>query len=420
VSDEWGPQEFDDEALDVHDKAWLIAKEQADENLKAEKWLRAQRHARRALDQEELEHDLAAGAFAAEYLDARDLHELPTPDPLIDGVINRHTFGLLIGRDHTWKTFVGIDWAACLATGRPWQGRAVDRVKGLYVVGEGVYGIQARVDAWERAWRTPIERGWLTLRRSAINLFRGGAPLDELLDRVHTGGYGFVVLDTLRRVSGGADGNSSDMGVVVDNIDRIKRATLDGSVFAIAHTDKGDHDTRGFSGIEDDADTVWHAKREDNRLELTNTKMKDGPDGRVFLLRAVPHYDSLILEGGTHAPADDLEKSDQTILDALHDIAPGTATRAELGRITSLNTSTLYRAVGRLLRAGQITDVGVGKVIVLAANSHPLVGIDGNAQEPADLHVSHPSHDFPPPIPTLSHLPPGSLDPGRVRREEKR
>ena len=60
----------------------------------------------------------------------------------------------------------------------------------------------------------------------------------------------------------------------------------DGTVLAVAHTDKGDHDTRGYSGIEDDADVVWAPNASDMFLTLELTKMKDGPDGRTVHLEA--------------------------------------------------------------------------------------------------------------------------------------
>src|SRR5271166_6366919 len=39
------------------------------------------------------------------------LDELPAPEPLIEGVLSRHAYGIICGRDATFKTFIALDWA---------------------------------------------------------------------------------------------------------------------------------------------------------------------------------------------------------------------------------------------------------------------------------------------------------------------
>lgn len=225
--------------------------------------------------------------YDSEYLDVEELERMPVPSPLISRTLSRGTYALLRGRDGSFKSFVALDWAACIASGHPWQGRPVEKGRVLYVAAEGAYGIKDRVRAWERHNSYRVPGGQFTLRVSTVNLFAGGPALEDLVTRVREGGYALVVLDTLRRVSGGADGNGSDMGVVVDAIDRIRHATSDGSVLVVSHTDKGDNDTRGYSGIEDDADAVWHVKRDDGMtFTVRCAKFKDGPDGEVINLAA--------------------------------------------------------------------------------------------------------------------------------------
>ena len=137
-----------------------------------------------------------------------------------------------------------------------------------------------------------------TVRTAALNLHQPGPAFDHLVGHVAGGGYGLVVVDTLRRVSGAADGNSSEMGLVVDSLDAIKRATDRGTVLTVAHTDKGDHDTRGFSGVEDDADVVWAARRDDMLLTLNSPSSRTVPTAAPSLskppLRAA-HSPSLAL-----------------------------------------------------------------------------------------------------------------------------
>ncbi len=293
-----------------------------------------------------------------EYLTFTQLVDLPTPDPMIDGILTRHAVAILRGRDASFKTFVALDWALCVATGREWLGRAVEPGRVLYVAGEGAYGLRERGTAWQQAWRTTIGSDFV-VRKSAVNLYRGGAPLEHLLQLVEAYGFSLVVVDTLRRASGGADGNSSDMGTVVDNIDRIRRATAGGSVLVVAHTDKGDNDTRGYSGIEDDSDIVWHAKRgESLDLVLSNTKMKDGPESYDIPLMMKQCGGSLVVEGTSPLALTDLSGFAFKVHAALYEYEHIGVTGSMLAEAIGHNKGSVHRALNRLVGDGYVTKNG--------------------------------------------------------------
>jgi hypothetical protein len=333
--------------------------------------------------------------YAAEYLTRDELDTLPAPEPLIEGVLTRHAYGILRGRDDSFKSFVALDWGLSLAVGRTWQGHPAQTVRVLYIAGEGAYGLAARVAAWEQAWDTKVPADMLTIRRTALSMFKPGSAFDHLLDVVQQGGYGLVIIDTLRRVAGSADGNSSEMGAVVDNIDRLKQATDNGSVLVVAHTDKGDNDSRGYSGIEDDADVVWHAKRDDMNLHLENTKMKDGPGGKIHNLHASVVGPSLVLEqaGVTTAVA---TESQIKLLDTLREVFPDGAHSGQLLKASGLSESTFHRVRAELVMAGHITNTGPKTrpfyELVRISHSHGLP----TPKTPSDLHDSHDSHTLPP------------------------
>lgn len=393
------------------------------------KKMRARRDARLILD---AETNPEPADLDAEYLDAAELDSLPTPVPLIAGVLDRHSYAILRGRDGTYKTFAALDWSLSLATGRCWQGRHTERVPVLYLAGEGAYGLAARVSAWTEAHRAAIEPGWFTVRKSMVNLYTGGPALEHLVEKITGGRYGLVVVDTLRRASGSADGNGSDMGVVVDNVERIKRATDDGSVLVIAHTDKGDNDSRGFSGIEDDADIVWHAKREQDsdRLDLRCTKYKDGPDGGRVALVARTVGDSLVLDSALTIAPDDMYDTDREVLETLADLhrsGERDATTKELESLLGRAHSTVHKALQRLLSSEQITrrrDRG-GYVFQLSSSSGPTAvtfPLESHGKvTPAELSESHPaehestpSHGEVTPKVTSSHTDPPVYRPGGV------
>lgn len=311
---------------------------------------RTRRYVKRTLDAEESGH---ATDLAAMVLDRDALDELPAPEPLIPGVLERHAYALLAGRDGTYKTFIALDWCLCLATGTPWHGRPVERVKVLYMAGEGAYGLADRVAAWEAHHGVTVEPEWFRVLPTGVDL-HGAADLPQLLAMAAE--YGLIVLDTLRRVSGRADGNGSEMGAVVDNIDALRRATDSGTVLALAHTQKNDEDARGFSGIEDDADIVWHVKRDPSSdlVTLANRKMKNGPDGEAvsFITRSV--QGSLVMQGAGLADLDvGPTGADRALLDALQGVfgMTGGASVTDLLEVLDMSKATLYRARDRLIRA---------------------------------------------------------------------
>lgn len=344
------------------------------------------------------------GDLDAAYLTRSQLATLPDPEPLIANVLPRHSYAILRGRDHSFKSFVAIDWACCLATGKPWQQHDVPGpVRVLYIAGEGAHGLRARIDSWEWGWQTKVPDDMLTVRHAALNMHQPGPAFDHLLDHVAAGAYGLVIVDTLRRVSGAADGNGSEMGAVVDNLDRIKQATDRGTVLAVAHTDKGDHDTRGYSGIEDDADVVWAAKRDEMTLTLSLTKMKDGPDGHQITLEAQKGLTSLVLaEGGTARPQINVA-SEAKILDTLRDMFPDGAASGVLMRATELPESTYHRSKKSLQEKGAILNIGTPtrphfQLPAITLDSQPLPETDttsDQANSHDSHHLPHDSHQTP-------------------------
>jgi hypothetical protein len=328
--------------------------------------------------------------FSDLFLERDELDELPTPEPLIERVLPRHAYGILRGRDQSFKSFVALDWALCLATGKPWQGHAAEPVRVLYIAGEGAYGLAGRVDAWEKGWRTDIDPSMFVVRTAALNMHKPGPAFDHLLDHIVEGGYGLVVIDTLRRVSGSAEGNGSDMGAVVDNIDRIKQATADGTVLVVAHTQKDDGDTRGYSGIEDDADFVWHAKRSEDFLTLENTKQKDGPEHSPIYLTASAGHGSLVLNEAA-ATAETMTGSQEKIIDALTDVFPDGASGTMLMDVTALPRSTFFNAIAPLIKAAHVSKSGPATrpLYILTENLLSNEVQEGNTGP--DLHESNQS-----------------------------
>lgn len=291
------------------------------------------------------------------YVDESELAKMTVPPALIDGVLPTGVNAILRGRDGTYKSFVALDWALHLALGRVWDGHVTDAGPVLYIAGEGAYGMKDRVAAW-RAFHKVKDPLPFTLRRSALNLYAPGDALEHLLGWVEGHKIRLVVIDTLRRVSGGADENGSGMGQVIDSIERIKAAMSEvgGSTLTVAHTGKSDTDSRGFSGIEDDIDTVWHCKREESTpfVTLLNTKQKDGPELTPVTLKAEPCEPSLVLTGAMGAGAVSAEVRIISFLTYETDERVEGETASVIERKTALPRRTVFDALDRMVDRGDL------------------------------------------------------------------
>lgn len=302
------------------------------------------------------------------YLTRDDLGAMPEVEPLIDGVIDRHTLFVIAGRDQTYKSFLALDWLCCLATGKSWQGREVEKCGVMYVVGEGAWGLHARVNAWETAHGEKVN--WLTVRRAPVNLFKQASAFADLLARIEDIGIEIVVFDTLQRMSAGADQNSArDAGTIIEGLDRVRQVT-NGAVGVVAHTDKGDNDTRGSSAFEDDADIVWRTRRDEDEqtIHLSLAKRKDGPAGLSFDLRPrmVDGTGSLVLESAkSFVPHPDRPPAQAwpvlRALGAKSVPTSGLSSSALKEAIGQAGKGGLYRSLDWLMDAGYVRKEELGR-----------------------------------------------------------
>jgi len=68
---------------------------------------------------------------------------------VIKGLIPECSLGSLYGPSGSYKSFLALDWACHVATGKDWDGHKVKQGAVLYVAGEGGFGVTQRVRTWE-------------------------------------------------------------------------------------------------------------------------------------------------------------------------------------------------------------------------------------------------------------------------------
>ncbi|WP_159440834.1 AAA family ATPase [Jatrophihabitans endophyticus] len=283
-----------------------------------------------------------------------DLTNLPTPQPLIDRTVDLRSVAVLAGHWGTAKSFTAQDWAACVATGKAWQMRPVETGSVLYVAAEGAYGLNQRFEAWEFTWHHDIHPDRLAVLPEPINLLDANS-VTELATAA--AGRRLVVIDTLARCLPGGDENSArDMGLAVDALYRIQRATGGGTVLAVHHTGKDGTTVRGSSALEAGVDTVYLTTGTPENLTLERTKRKDGPLQDRVSLTLVDALDSAVLMS---AHAADTTSSEQRLMSAFMSGHSATgASKSDLRATAEMSPASFHRALNGLVSKGLLTNTG--------------------------------------------------------------
>jgi hypothetical protein len=210
---------------------------------------------------------------------------------LIESVIPAGSFTALYGPPGSFKSFIALDIAEAIATGRSWMGKEVKQTGAvLYLAGEGFGGIGARIKACKLHHQTEdgapiyIVRHQLNLRSSAEDF---NALMLAVVHLVEQTGMEFTlaIVDTLARAFGGGNENSSeDMGAFITAMGKVQEF-LNCALMVLHHSGKdAAKGLRGHSSLLGAVDTELELLRFDEQMKgvLTISKQKDGADNERF------------------------------------------------------------------------------------------------------------------------------------------
>lgn len=227
--------------------------------------------------------EAAAARFRFEsFVDVVSAGPATRKKPLVKGLLDAGTASVLYGDSNVGKTFVAMDLAFHIATGRPYCGMRTNRALAVYVAAEGGEGVRNRMRALTHKFAVeatnppdflllpcPVDlrsdRGDTEILLNALKMvckIEGGGSDAKNGDGVEgspggegaAGGDGeavrwpgLLVIDTLSRALAGGDENSPvDMGALVRNMDRLRAAAPGMHVLFIHHT--GKDQARGARG----------------------------------------------------------------------------------------------------------------------------------------------------------------------------
>lgn len=207
---------------------------------------------------------------------------LPDQEYLIDGIIEQNATGMIYGKTGSYKTFLALDIAMCIATGKDFHGRKVKKGLVVYIAGEGNRGLAMRTLAWNNKYNTNdiVPLFCASNMRTSIRVEKSFAVLNREIKSIvekYNRNPSLIIIDTVRKNMGvGNENTSEDIGDFLDKIDDLSNDFNSGCMI-IHHTNKNGG-IRGSSALESDVDFVFETSvdAKSKKLKFTNRKMKDG------------------------------------------------------------------------------------------------------------------------------------------------
>lgn len=218
-------------------------------------------------------------------IEFRDLLRLPPVRWLVSDVMRRGELACLYGPPGSYKTFVALDIALCVAAGLPWWGHTVVDGPVVYIAAEGLYSVAARAKAWlqkcddTESVEARLQENFVVLGDAVSFLTSEFELLHDMLAKLNRK-PALIVVDTLARCAAGGDENSAqDMGLLIRACDRLRKLT-GATVLLVHHAGKSDaKQERGSSALRGACDAMFATSLKDEgekRAELTCEKQKEG------------------------------------------------------------------------------------------------------------------------------------------------
>lgn len=221
---------------------------------------------------------------------AEDLRNDPPLEWTVRGVLPNNGIGAIYGAPSSGKTFLALDLAFAIATGKNWFGNPTMQRPVAYVALEGSHGIRQRMAAWEisNSITTPKNLYFITASVSVEDDLAWRALSKEISSTLGDGAIVFI--DTLNRASPTADENTSaSMGRIIEAA-KYMANSINGFVMFVHHAGKDSQKgLRGHSSLLAALDTVIKVSSASNQRVWAIEKSKDSEIGicNAFELKTV-------------------------------------------------------------------------------------------------------------------------------------
>jgi hypothetical protein len=295
-----------------------------------------------------------------------ELRALPDPEWTIDGLVPEG-FAVIYGAPATFKSFLALDWALCIGTGRSWNGRKVKPGYVVYVAAEGHGGLKRRVEAWREANGRP-DLSRVRFLPEAVNLLdrqqieRTKRTLATLPEPAR-----LLVVDTMARTMVGGDENAArDVGLFIAALDAQDVTTR----LAVHHTGKDGGSERGSTALRAAADVMAKVERDGittPRVEVACDKPpKDSEAWPRMTLKLEPVRSSCVLvpQSLVEGQQSTYEQRREQVLRFVEDHGPVSRNKVEEG--VGGKAATTREAVVALVNEGLLEESRKGQAKLLS------------------------------------------------------
>jgi len=230
--------------------------------------------------------DAEPRAPAFEVFSFKDLAKMPRPQWLIRGLLIESVASVLSADSGSYKSFVALDMALSIATGRAWQGREVKQGGAVYVAAEGFYTMLDRATAWAQFHGCELPENF-GIVKVPVNLANAGivAAFQQSIEALKPA---IVVLDTLSQCAIGANENdNSHMADFVRGMMKLGNA-IGAHVQVLHHNAKASGAFRGAGAIKANADahiSLDRPENDDANTVFVRCEKQRGKPFEAFALR---------------------------------------------------------------------------------------------------------------------------------------
>jgi hypothetical protein len=225
------------------------------------------------------------------FVRASDL-EISPPKWIVEDYLEENSLAQIFGDPASGKTFIALDLAASIATGKSWMGKEAKKGVVFYIAGEGHNGLSRRLKAWSEYHELVVEDLYISKQPAQFmdeNHARTVSEAIRNLSLAH-GKPALIVIDTLARNFGGGDENKTqDMNKFIFSIDVHIRMPFSCCVLIVHHTGHNDKDrARGAMALKGALDAEYCIRKKNELISMTTTKMKDSESPPTISFRLSP------------------------------------------------------------------------------------------------------------------------------------
>lgn len=213
-------------------------------------------------------------------INMEDLYEVEKIEWVIENAFQPGSINMLFGSSGVGKSFLAIDLALSISSGKNWLGKRVDNGRFFYLANEGLYGLNQRMAAWYLYYGKPhLKSFWRNSKQLLLSNLTDYKTILKHITEVEEP-IKMIFIDTLSQsIRGWNENSSEEMNILIDRLSTLAYYSK-ASVLCLHHTLKSDSSiSRGSSVLLAGMDSAWGLlKDKDNEdtIILSCTKMRNG------------------------------------------------------------------------------------------------------------------------------------------------